>query len=450
MSSTTAGEGLACVSYPQVPGTKLTSPRSKEEWTFLDVSTRNYTHAIHLYPARMHPEIARRVITKYAKDTSKVIFDPFMGSGGVLLESTIHGNNAIGLDINPFAVLLSKVKTTPIKKNLHAELENILINSKRDFKNGRKYSDYMPSSYDLTKWFSSEVLRLLAILKHNIYKIKNQSILNFFKICLSLTMRKSSYQRNGSWKTHRMSADDIVGFNPKPLDLFGNIATDNIDKMRNLVKEKPSGTAYPTLGDSRNIQSSFKKLNHILHDGKVDLVITSPPYGDHHTTVAYGQFSRHSGHWLDLPDEQVKHVDRVGLGGRKYNDMHDLDSPTLNKTLDRIHKNDIKLTKKKTPDRDREAYAFFLDLDSCLDQISQNMTPKSYACFVVANRTVRRVVVPTNIILEELGKKHGFSVKSVIPRNIPNKAMPLKNAPENIINETGGTMTQESVIIMRC
>ena len=42
-----------------------------------------------------------------------------MGSGGVLLESILHGNTAIGIDINPFAVLLSKVKTTPIFKDMN-------------------------------------------------------------------------------------------------------------------------------------------------------------------------------------------------------------------------------------------------------------------------------------------------------------------------------------------
>ena len=34
--------------------------RSKEDWTFLDISTHDYTHGFHLYPARMHPEIAKR------------------------------------------------------------------------------------------------------------------------------------------------------------------------------------------------------------------------------------------------------------------------------------------------------------------------------------------------------------------------------------------------------
>lgn len=423
---------------------------SQEEWTFLNVSTKNYTHAIHLYPARMHPEIARKLITKYARDKRKVVFDPFMGSGGVLLESILHGNNAIGFDINPFAVLLSQVKTTVIKRGLESKLEIIMSNTNRDFKNNKKHEKEIPNSYDTEKWFKPEVLRLLAILKHNIYKIKNINILNFFKICLSLTMRKSSYQRNASWKTHRMSTSDIARFHPRPLEMFQEISKANIAMMQSLADVAPSGKAHPTLGDSRDLEAGFVGLESVLRNDRVDLVVTSPPYGDHHTTVAYGQFSRHSGHWLDLPDEQVKKVDRIGLGGRAYNDMSDLGSVTLNKTLDKIYRKDVKMTVNRAPYRGKEAYAFFADLDLCLEQISNRMTPKSRACFVVGNRTVRRVIVPTDIILGELGRKHGLTVENVIPRNIPNKAIPLRNAPENIADKTGGTMTKESVIIMRC
>ena len=425
--------------------------RQRGEWTFLDVSTRKYTHAIHLYPARMHPEIARKVISKYAKNRSDVVLDPFMGSGGVLLEAILHGNSAIGIDVNPFAVLLTKVKTTPLKADLSRHLESILKRSARDSLDGKNRDGCIPTSYDTENWFHQDTLTSLAVLKHNIDRIADSDILDFFKICLSLTVRKSSYQRNGAWKIHRISNEDRLKFNPEPIDIFADIAKDNIRRMDDLVAAEPSGTAYPVLGDTRNIRSNFEKVRHVLNDDKVNLMVTSPPYGDHKTTVAYGQFSRHSGHWLDLPDEHVLHVDKTGLGGRTYNDMDDLGSPTLNRTLDKIYKNDIKLTKSKLPCRDREAYAFFLDLDRCIDQISHVMVPKkSRMCFVVANRTVRRVTVPTDAILAELGTKYGLTVEDMIYRDIPNKAMPSKNAPENITNETGKTMTRETILIMRC
>lgn len=120
-------------------GRRSLHPQGAQDWTFRDVSTQKHTHGIHLYPARMHPEIARRVISKYS-NSGDVVFDPFMGSGGVLLESILNGNNATGLDINPLAVLISKVKTTVFKNKkislITKSLQTILDNSNREIKAG--------------------------------------------------------------------------------------------------------------------------------------------------------------------------------------------------------------------------------------------------------------------------------------------------------------------------
>jgi hypothetical protein len=426
------------------------SQLQKMKWTFLDVSTKKYTHALHLYPARMHPEIARQIIQKYSKNKTDVILDPFMGSGGVLLEGILQGHESIGIDVNPFAVLLSKVKTTPIYKNMHLTLTRILSNSSQDYLNGEYHLDSLPNKLDVENWYNPDSLKILTTLKHNIYNIRDVDVRDFFKICFSLTVRKSSYQRNGAWKIHRISKSDKLTFNPKPIEIFKQIVEDNIIKMNNLVNALPSGNAHTLLGDSRNISKNISKINkNILHDNKVHLVMTSPPYGDHATTVAYGQFSKHSGLWLELPEEQVLAVDSVGLGG-KYKIGGDLGSETLNPILEKVRKNDIILTKNKKPCRTEAVYSFFYDLDKCLEEISKNLVPeKSHCCFVVANRTVRRIVIPTDLITMELGNKYGFKIDKIIQRDIPNKVMPSKNLPENIIQKTGNTMTRESVIIMK-
>ena len=84
----------------------------------------------------------------------------------------------------------------------------------------------------------------------------------------------------------------------------------------------------------------------------------------------------------------------------------------------------------------------------CLEQISNSLKKgESHCCFVVANRTVRRIKIPTDEIIVELGKKHGFKHKETIYRTIANKAMSAKNAPENISNFAGETMTKESILI---
>ena len=83
-------------------------------WDFKDNDVREYTHGIHNYPAMMVCPISRNII-KLVKDvqTVETVFDPFMGSGTVLVEGMLAGiKNIYGNDINPLALFLSKVKTT--------------------------------------------------------------------------------------------------------------------------------------------------------------------------------------------------------------------------------------------------------------------------------------------------------------------------------------------------
>lgn len=45
--------------------------------------TQYLTHGLHPYPARMVPQIAKRLPQRYARENS-VVLDPFCVSGGVL------------------------------------------------------------------------------------------------------------------------------------------------------------------------------------------------------------------------------------------------------------------------------------------------------------------------------------------------------------------------------
>jgi len=284
---------------------------SNEDWTFLNVSTQDYTHGFHLYPARMHPEIAKRIIAKYAQDTKKVVFDPFMGSGGVLVEGILHGNNSIGIDVNPFAVLLSKVKTTPLNsEKLNKIYEEIIGKSKGDYTIKQYHEETKPTSNSLKLdfWYKPNVIKKLQILKYHIFNIEDKKVRDFFKVCFSLTSRKASYQRNSIYKIYRINKEDMQGFNLDVFQIFENVCKKNIKKMVDFTKAMKSSKAkaFPILGDTRNIEEAFQKVDSdILDDGKVHLVVTSPPYGDHKTTVAYGQFSKHPGIWLELPQKQL-------------------------------------------------------------------------------------------------------------------------------------------------
>ena len=425
---------------------------TKEDWTFRDISTKEYTHGFHLYPARMHPEIAKRLIQKYIRKSSDIVFDPFMGSGGVLVESMLHGNNSVGIDLNPFAVLLTTVKTTPLDAaKLETTFNQIILDSKKDKKNKIEYDNApnflpkKPKEKSLKFWYQDDVLGDLQILKNHVFLIKDEKTRDFFKICFSLATRKVSFQKNSIYKIYRMKPDKRELFKPNVLDEFSKICKNNIKNMNEF-----SNTLGINYSKATPILGNTFAAPELLDGKKPTLVVTSPPYGDHGTTVAYGQFSRHPGMWLELENsDELFAVDSNGLGGQKKKSIEDLHSETLDKTLKKIKEKDSQVPKEKThANRTADVYSFFSDLDKCFDKISQVLKPKqSHCCFVVANRTVRREKIPTDAICVELAKKYGFKYVDTIYRTIANKAMSLKNAPENIVNFSGNTMTEESIII---
>ena len=69
--------------------------------------------SVHPFPARMAPGIALAVIAK-AKRPLRVL-DPMMGSGTVIALARFKKHKAIGLDIDPLAVLISRVWTTSVE-----------------------------------------------------------------------------------------------------------------------------------------------------------------------------------------------------------------------------------------------------------------------------------------------------------------------------------------------
>ena len=289
-------------------------------WDFKEADTKEFTHCIHTYPAMMIPQIARRLIYLYGKE-AKTLLDPFMGSGTSLVEASLvqHIKEAYGFDLNPLAYLISKVKTTPINPEL---LENELpkiLNSK-EFKE-------LPKFKNIEFWFKPKIIESLAILKTAINKIKDENIKDFFKVVLSETIRDVSNTRNSEFKLYRIEKEKLEKYNPNVFLEFEKIARQNIKGMQEYTKVRTATRTEPINSSSMNELP--------LKDESIDIIVTSPPYGDSRTTVAYGQFSRLALEWLDYED--VKSLDNKLLGGKASKEIEvKIDSPTLKGIINKI------------------------------------------------------------------------------------------------------------------
>lgn len=401
-------------------------------WDFTGSNTKRYTHCYHNYPAMMIPQVAERIIGKYAVKSS-MLLDPYCGTGTSLVEANIKGINSIGTDINPLALLIARAKTASV----NVQVLDLFL---KDFNNYMfthifnidTITTVIPEINNIDFWFNKSVQLKLAVIKDFIDKIEDDVVADFFRVAFSETVRESSYTRNSEFKLFRISKDKMQKFNP---DVFGLMQSKLARNHRGL---KSYGEVKTNATSSVFAIDSTKEIA-TIQDESVDIVVTSPPYGDSRTTVAYGQFSRLANEWLGVPN--ANQVDNSLMGGRKLKEKSSFNSLTLNTVINQIGGIDEK--------RAGEVVSFYWDYRNSIATISKKVKKHGYACYVVGNRKVKGVVLPTDEITKELFEEQGLTHIETIIRNIPNKRMPSKNSPSNVTGMKDDTMTNEYIVIMQ-
>lgn len=453
-------------------------------WDFKDDDTKEYTHGIHNYPAMMVCPISRNII-RIMKEIRPVnaLLDPFSGSGTVLVEGMLAGIEKVaGSDINPLALMLSRAKTTRLDSaRLHTAVETLLSEIKAartrfDFviegvdgyiidvlgldvtsKNGwgddaPKYLKQfceengaaieIPDFKNLGYWFKPRVILELSIIKTAIKKIEEPAIRGYIFIAFSEVIRIVSNRRNGEFKMFRMPPDKVTKFRPDVFGEFKKVLYRNIDKMDDFVAALDHRESASDIHIYNNNACTLQDVP----DDTFDLVITSPPYGDSRTTVAYGEYSRLSLQWMDLfqlTEKEIMAIDKSLMGGKKYRNGFEfkINSPTLRSSLEKIMSADM--------ERAGDVYSFYADLDTAIKNVAEKTKQGGYQFWVVGNRTVKNELLLTDVIISEIAADYGLTTVYIVDRNIPNKVMPERNSPSNVAGNTNTTMTMEHIVILR-
>lgn len=416
------------------------------DWTFDGADTQYLTHGIHKYPARMIPQIPNSIIkaAEYAGlEKGSRILDPFCGSGTTLVEAALNNHSSVGFDINPFACELSRAKTTPITEQEAVTKAFQELSGKYPRIQAITESDARFVTEEETDvnsgWFPQPQFAQLVALEEEISSIESsygEAVGRAFRVALSSIVREVSYQRNGEFKRYRMPEEKRETHNPNVVELFDDAACEvllAIKDFTSMVDESVSTVVHQS--DSREMSE--------LDDNSIDGVITSPPYGDHSTTVAYGQFSRDASILAhNETKDSMLDVDKTGLGGKyEYESTGEIEaySPALERTIDALEDVD---------GRSDDALDFFEDYFAVMKQVGRVVKPNQPIIWVVSNRTMSRQLIPTHLITRELCEHLGYTHLTTEPRSIPTKTLPWENAPENVEGEKGDLMADENILVM--
>ena len=388
---------------------------------------RRGRHRIHSYPAMLHPMLVDCLIDQYTKEND-VIFDPFCGSGVTLLQSALKGRHSIGFDINPLALTIARAKTKRYhKEQLWLEYEDIetKIAANADDENEIE----IPAIRNIDYWYRDDVIRDLARIRY-ILKSGSYQYSDFFLALFALICRGQSLTRKGEFKRYRLKPADI---DKRQNEVFAAFLS-HARAMIEVFADEPAPTA-----DSQpmyaNSEDAFPA--HLEYDA----VISSPPYGDSRTTVAYGQFSSFGLDWISGIGEIKKaaNIDGACLGKPGELNAELQGFSILSELVESISRLDSK--------RAKDVLHFFNGYYKALRNTVGHLRDNGTICLVVGNRRVKGIQVPLDQITAAFLDSMGMTFHAILARNIHNKVMPSRNSPSNIRGKTSETMSKEFIVI---
>lgn len=401
----------------------------QDYWDFKG-TTKSGIHNIGKYPATMVPDMQYQllsVISKHLNNENITLLDPFCGSGTTLVIAQELGIHSVGIDINPYATLLSFVKT---HKYNRTDIYDAISKIKRNLEQGLNFPIY--DFYNIKKWFRDDIIKSLSQIRHCILLEKNQDIRKFFWICLSEVIFKFSNDRTSTFKLHALPKEKIDLIEDKCVEYFIKIINDNSEHL-NYSNITSSDIIY---GDSNSIMKDKLK-------DEFNIICTSPPYGDNPTTVTYGQSSILFLKWVDNVDlscsrellERYTTIDKISIGGEKRNIINTKTIKSLNEFLDKIS------LKKQS-----KVISFFEDYYISLKNMKKCLSKNGYLIMTVGNRSVDAVRQPLDNITIEILESLGLKIVSKFNRNILYKNSPLK-LPLLKDKKTIKTIQEETIII---
>ena len=289
------------------------------DWEYGEANTQYLTHNIHRYSGKFIPQIAGRSI-EILTSPGETVLDSYMGSGTTLLEAALRGRNAIGIDLNPLAVLISKVKNTVVDEEDIREIESELIPYVTSLSMGGQLSlldqpvdEYRYASYFEenswrlsdqwnTKWYQPDVLYQLVQVYSGIEAIENEKAHSIAMVAFSDILRKSS---NASSHYPNVMYDKNVKKKPLPAKAFIeslNHITDAVLSMSQVLQGKQMSTEI-LLGNNLELP---------LEENSIDAIISHPPYI---AAIPYAEYGSLSLKWMGFDS---KELDGKLTGGRRH------------------------------------------------------------------------------------------------------------------------------------
>jgi hypothetical protein len=276
------------------------------------------THPFHSYPARLHPATARLLVELVAAGAGDApLVDPFCGSGTALVEARAAGVRAVGVDLNPLAVLVARAKTWTAparrRKALHQvghEITGLVLAAGKAARRSgaepapmRKPAGFDPNARNrrLASWFAPHVRRELELIAFHLDNLRasDAELADLLTACLSAILYKVSSRTSdtdGTWVDRNVPRGAAARHFAQRVELLASGLHD--------LARVPGAPPEVFERDAR-------RLRDVVPDGSASGVITSPPYAG---TYDYAEHQRLRFDFLAL---RHRELDAGEIGSRR-------------------------------------------------------------------------------------------------------------------------------------
>ena len=389
------------------------------DWSFSDKTIKHtsyITHGYYTYPAKFIPQLASRIIKENSHEND-IVIDPFMGSGTTIIEAIVNNRIGIGTDINEIAVLLAKVKSTPIiYEQLLNEYSNLIF--KLNFKLNGEYEKELFKAKEHIKlperidyWFKPHIKEKLIIILHNILSIKDKDIQDFFLITFAQILKSCSIWLQKSVKPTR-------DLNKKEIDPFYKFQW---QAKRMIKKHKEFNDIL-----SQNIKKNIDKYRTVKNSDarripckneQATLIVTSPPYV---TSYEYADLHQLPSLWFGFLDELATFRKKFIGSSFRERETIELKSSTANQIVKKLGNNKKSI----------EVQNYFADMLESFIEMKRVLKKGGRAAIVIGNTKLKGVEILNAEVFKEQFEKIGFKTHKIIHREIPSKMLPSTRDPK--------------------
>ena len=427
-----------------------------EHLDFASIDAPRLTHSLFRFPAKFHPPVAHSLVRSYTAK-GQTILDPFCGSGTLLLAAATEGRHAVGTDIDPLAVFITKVKTHRFNpKHLRASwsaLQPAVDNASRSSKQYEQYrfadishdeyqkviqeeSLWVPDIPNITHWFQRYVLVDLSRMLHRIDQTRlPRTHRAFFRLMFASIIRKASNADpvpvSGLEVTAYMKKLALTGRRINSFDLFRRATDKGLAAVEAYCQAtSPQWHISVAQTDATSLTSRVRRT--------IDAVITSPPY---HNAVDYYRRHKLEMFWLGLTATQSDRLELlpkyIGRANVRRGD------PLLKRknTLGNLGSSWDKTIRQHSADRADAFVHYMVAMKDVFGQLAKIVHRDKPVVFVLGHSEWNGSKLPTSELFLELAGDSFHLERRLF--------YPVKNRYMSYSRHNGADINEECVLVFR-